>query len=105
MQFQHLYNATQALLKKRDANCAYYYGLGYVAPQLRGRLTHEVLKHHPLPSVVTRVALNTMQVVYMKSTDLFVFLERIEHLFFAIYQRLQLISLRHLATFMVYGHF
>ena len=88
MQFQHLYNATQALLETRGANCAYYYGLGYVAPQLRGRLTHEVLKHHPLPSVVTRVALNTMQVVYMKSTDLFVFLERIER-FFALFSILR----------------
>ena len=66
MKFQHLYNATQALLNKRDANCAYYYGLGYVAPHHRGRLTHEILKDFSsfLPTTVdTRVALNTMQVV------------------------------------------
>ena len=72
--FQHLYNATQALLKKRDANCAYYYGLGYVAPQLRGRLTHDILKDYSsfLPAVDTRISLNTMQVLYvlyMKSTN------------------------------------
>merc|ERR1712039_62701 len=64
-QYQHLYNATQALLRKRDANCAFYYGLGYVAPQLRGRLTHDVLMAHEpaslLPAVDARLTLNTMQ--------------------------------------------
>ena len=65
LKFQHLYNAIQGLLKKRGANCAYYYGIGYVAPQLRGRLTHDVLMAHEpaslLPNVDVRVTLNTMR--------------------------------------------